>query len=372
VAWITGQVETRRKHFDQAIRLFEKILDPGNQPRERKFDFTRDYIVINALAKALFDRAQDKDLTRAERAGYLGRAVERYESTLKLDLENPDAHLGLGRCYQLLSTSVPSLEPPPLWERDMEVLALARKAFAGAPFLTWKEIRAAKARGGLVVITASEKAGMALAPRQEAADDLIRVIDKFLEVPADQDATRFGVLLDLVALCAPVTNYLEVDVKEQDGVKVGKVLRSPETLALQAAAKKIVTRLQLKADAVLRNYARTVADEEQPGPTRKEAAAHLFSMVLALGKPSSVAEFPKVPLFQSITPTLRGVYLKDDDDKLRGGAALILGRIHAVLHLIYKPDDEAAAIVGKAREKPEYEAASKASDPVVIYPLSRK
>jgi tetratricopeptide (TPR) repeat protein len=370
VAWVTGTVEARRKHFDEAIAQLEKILDPANQPRERKFDFTRDFVVINSLAKVLFDRSQDKNLSATERDRYLRRAVEQYEKTLEIDSEDATAHIGLSRCYQLLGTSAPNPMARAQTERDDQLLTLAREAFTKADFLSWKEVRAARARNGLHVVTSSDKVGPAMASRQKAADELLWRLNKFAEARADQDTTRFKVLLELVGLCAPVTNYLAIDMKEQVGVKVGRVLRSPETLALQATAKKIVTRLQQKAYAILSSLGETLADVKESDTARLEAAAQLFQMVTALSEPGSVAEFPKVPLFQAVTAATRKAYRETEGTKLRGATALLLGRIHAGLHLIYKPDDEAAAIVGKAREKPEYAAASKASDPVVIYPLS--
>ena len=61
VAWFTGLVNAQNGYLDEAITSFEKILDPGNQPVDRKFDFTRDYVVSNELAATLFKRAQQED-----------------------------------------------------------------------------------------------------------------------------------------------------------------------------------------------------------------------------------------------------------------------------------------------------------------------
>ncbi len=62
VAWFNGLVNLQnakdRDGFDAAIANFKRILDPENQPRERIFDFTKDYVVITALGDALFDRAR--------------------------------------------------------------------------------------------------------------------------------------------------------------------------------------------------------------------------------------------------------------------------------------------------------------------------
>src|SRR5207302_659249 len=111
LAWFNGQVNFEnvrdRKGFDAAVADFEKILDPANQPRDRKFDFTLDYVVRNRLAQALFKRAQLEGGDPARREPFLLRAVEQYERTLQLDPEDVDAHYGLKECYSLLGRSRP-------------------------------------------------------------------------------------------------------------------------------------------------------------------------------------------------------------------------------------------------------------------------
>src|SRR5439155_490164 len=101
VAGFTGLVNAQNGYLDEAIANFEQILDPQNQPRNRKFDFTRDYVVSNELAATLFKRAQQED-EPAERARFLRQAVERYQSTLQVDPEDLDAHYGLAQCYSRL------------------------------------------------------------------------------------------------------------------------------------------------------------------------------------------------------------------------------------------------------------------------------
>src|SRR5439155_7770666 len=72
-----------------------------NQPRERKFDFTRDYVVINELGDTYFRRSQQEG-DRAERDRYLRLAVACFEQSLALDGEDLDAHHGLAQCYTRL------------------------------------------------------------------------------------------------------------------------------------------------------------------------------------------------------------------------------------------------------------------------------
>jgi tetratricopeptide (TPR) repeat protein len=104
-AWLSGEVNlenaSTREDFDNAIASFESVLDPANQPSDRHFDFTKDYLVINRLGKALFQRAQ-KESDPAVRDPFLLRAVEQYKKTLELDKEDLDAHFGLSQCYMML------------------------------------------------------------------------------------------------------------------------------------------------------------------------------------------------------------------------------------------------------------------------------
>src|SRR5262249_33066052 len=100
-SWFTGLVNAQNGHLDKAIEDFEKILDPKNQPKDRKFDFTRDYVVINELATTLRKRSQQED-TVEERDRFLMRAVEHYERTLRVDSEDLDAHYGLAECFDRL------------------------------------------------------------------------------------------------------------------------------------------------------------------------------------------------------------------------------------------------------------------------------
>jgi tetratricopeptide (TPR) repeat protein len=116
VAWFNGVVNLQnakdREGFDAAIANFKRILDPENQPRERNFDFTKDYVVINALGLALFDRARVEGNVPAARDPFLLQAIEQYERTLRLDPEDLDAHYGLHQCFRPLGRAMPKVKLP--------------------------------------------------------------------------------------------------------------------------------------------------------------------------------------------------------------------------------------------------------------------
>ena len=106
VAWFTGLVNAQNGRLDQAIVNYEQILDPKHQPRDRKFDFSLDYVVINELGRTLFDRSKSEHENPAERDRFIRRAIEQFEKTLTIDSEDLDAHYGLGQCYFRLAESI--------------------------------------------------------------------------------------------------------------------------------------------------------------------------------------------------------------------------------------------------------------------------
>jgi tetratricopeptide (TPR) repeat protein len=112
VDWFSGLVNEENYHFEEAARNFEQILDPARQPRDRKLDFTKDFVVINELGRALYSLAQQNLNEPAPRDDYLRRAIERFERTLEFDSEDLDAHFYLSKCYGLLGTEAEAAAAP--------------------------------------------------------------------------------------------------------------------------------------------------------------------------------------------------------------------------------------------------------------------
>jgi tetratricopeptide (TPR) repeat protein len=162
VRWFGGLVNVQNGHLEEATRDFEEILDLTKQPRDRKFDFTSDYIVINASASTLFKRAQLPDGKR-ERDELLRQAVKRYEDTLKIDPENLDAHYGLRQCFERLSEGAYTDDRKSVAMDDAELLPLA-EAFANPKSAkddrlqeAWRLSQAIKAVGERPVSPAAPK-----------------------------------------------------------------------------------------------------------------------------------------------------------------------------------------------------------------------
>jgi tetratricopeptide (TPR) repeat protein/uncharacterized membrane protein SirB2 len=115
LAWFNGLVNaqntTEKKHLEEAIADFERIVDPKNQPKaERNLDFSKDYVVLDMLGATLFNRSQMEADNPAEHRRFLLRAVEAYERTLAVDPEDLDAHYGLSQCYARLGEEAPDVK----------------------------------------------------------------------------------------------------------------------------------------------------------------------------------------------------------------------------------------------------------------------
>ena len=105
VTWLTARVNTQNGYLDEAIEGFRALVEtrfPG--ARDRGFDFSRDYRLLNRLAGTLFERAKLErgDARRTARDAFLAEAQSIYERVLELDPENVTAHYGLSQIHARL------------------------------------------------------------------------------------------------------------------------------------------------------------------------------------------------------------------------------------------------------------------------------
>jgi tetratricopeptide (TPR) repeat protein len=204
VAWFTGLVNAENGNLDEAIANFESILKPEVQRRDRKFDFRRDFVVLDELGKTLFKRAlQEESVT--QRDLFLRRAIAWYEDTLKIDSEDLDAHYGLAQSFALLGESMPVA---PVANRVLEMVPEA--LFTRAKVFT--------------------DAGSTRENRLEAAESLGQAVVAFCRLPTTPDKPKLPTLLALIRQCRPV-----YEVKDD---------------ALQAAAAKVLGILYRQTHAI--------------------------------------------------------------------------------------------------------------------------
>ena len=102
VAWFGGLIDLQNGRLDSAIEKFEGLRTTQfAEARDRGFDFSKDYRLLNTLARTYFERAkQARD--GAEESRFLESSVEQYLATLAIDSENLTAHYGLAQVYSML------------------------------------------------------------------------------------------------------------------------------------------------------------------------------------------------------------------------------------------------------------------------------
>ena len=102
LAWYSALVDRELGNLDKAIDSLEALAGTRFQSaRDRGFDFSRDYRMLNELGGTLFDRArQQRGASRkAARLTLLQRAKARFEQVLEADPENVTAHYNLALVY---------------------------------------------------------------------------------------------------------------------------------------------------------------------------------------------------------------------------------------------------------------------------------
>jgi tetratricopeptide (TPR) repeat protein len=181
VAWFNGLVNAQNGFLDRAIQDFQMILDPAHQQRERKFDFRRDYVVINELALTQFRRAQQKEPGSAEEQDLVRQAIGRYESTLKIEPEDLDAHYNLSQCFARLGELPGAIKArPPAGPVAPEELAALAESFT--------------------------REGGARDQRLQSAADLSAAIVAFGRQPLQAEKPKLPTLLAIIAQCRPLVD----------------------------------------------------------------------------------------------------------------------------------------------------------------------
>jgi tetratricopeptide (TPR) repeat protein len=103
IAWLNGLVNKQNGYLDRAIEEFTSILeDRYPELEKRKFNFGRDYEVINELGQTLFERAKMERASPTRQRELLALAARRFTDTLAIDTENVTAHYNLALIHAQL------------------------------------------------------------------------------------------------------------------------------------------------------------------------------------------------------------------------------------------------------------------------------
>jgi tetratricopeptide (TPR) repeat protein len=351
VAWFNGVVNLQNTNFDEAIRDFEQILDPKNRDRRRGFDFSKDYVVRNELGKALFFRAQQEEGAddRAYRT-FLRRAIGEFERTLDIDAEDVVAHEFLNKCYNRLGKDAPSVEAA---RSQGGSLALQLLHIAGEPQQnSSKRIEAARE---LVRLLAKDTSAL-------NTQLLVRIRRSCLAILAAQG--NVGVRLLIAQLVSSIDRHLLARVPELGKrlVDTGRV--SADRLGAARELDAALDQLALRPGPVdARSLVGFAAAWPEPGLPVNLALQGLADRGYLQGPLPP----PRLIALQTLRSQVRPLF-DSADAELNPLSARILGRIHLVLHGIFKPDENAQGLA-QQRYREKHPAAARASLPIVIYDM---
>ncbi len=101
INWFAAQVDERNGQLDEAIAKYRAVLE--TKIPARKFDFSIDFEVRNALGRALWGRYHQEDPQSEARMSLLNETIDTFRQSLQIDSENVDAHYGLGLAYSELT-----------------------------------------------------------------------------------------------------------------------------------------------------------------------------------------------------------------------------------------------------------------------------
>jgi tetratricopeptide (TPR) repeat protein len=358
VAWFSGLVNLQNAHLEEAAQDFETILDPKNQDRKRQLDLTKDYIVINELGKTLFLLGESEVAQGhpQEAAAYFEQAIARFERTLELNAESEDAHEFLNKCYGRLA--IYRFAP----------VRNDKSSDGGAP-------------GSSVKKFADELVAASQAPTDRSA--AVSVAKSLLRSLTDHRQLPLATL---------------VAVREQ----AYRAAKGTRDRWLRLAITPILNQTDRLILAALPGEGKILADTGETRQRRLEAARLLTQALIVLGQPAPAGDVepslatlaswpaagpvplalaglaergvlagpmrePRILALTALRQQVRPVFAGKDAD-LRGAAALVLSRLHLILHEIYKPDEHAT---GRAQQiyRQRHPLADRASQTIVIYDL---
>lgn len=353
VAWFNGLVNVQNARFDEAIVHFEQIVDPKNRDRKRRFDFTKDFVVINELGKTLFWRSQQED-DAAKRDQFLLRAVAQFENTLQLDPENVTAHEFLHKCYTRLVGDSKYLADLP-GEHQGEGAALLRVMGK------WPEPNANRmARLEVLRETASILEQVEKGPPLPLAVLLQAHEQGNLVAQTTEDVwLKLGMGPPLVRLDALLLGRVqELAQRTMDA----QALREQRLAAAWDLARVMYRLNERPPQAEVLPFLVSAAAWPQAGLASPMALAALAND----GHLHGSLPPPRRLIFDKIRPQLRALFTQQGDKELQLASGRILARLHLVVHGICKPDENAQDSAVR-RYRATHPAADRASHAVVIY-----
>jgi len=104
--WYSALINRDNGFLDESLALFAKLIKTDwPAARERHFDFSYDYRLLNAYAVTLFTRARLEKRDSPEYNALIKQSERWYKKVLTIDPENTAAHFGLFKVYKQLGNT---------------------------------------------------------------------------------------------------------------------------------------------------------------------------------------------------------------------------------------------------------------------------
>jgi len=142
INWLKGSVNSQQGHLTDAIENYRSVLtDRSHLMKERGYDFSKDYRVINDLAKTIFEQSKRLrgESQKEQQRQLREEARDYYLRTLEFDSEDVAAHFGLSLIYEALGEKELAEQHRALHERYKpddnagdEAVAIARERYPHA------------------------------------------------------------------------------------------------------------------------------------------------------------------------------------------------------------------------------------------------
>lgn len=355
VSWYYGLINMHNGNFAEAIDNFKTILDKKNQDKTRGFDFSKDWVVINKLGEAYFEYSKSFENGSKEREKYLRMAIAQFEKTLGYDPENIASHEFLNKSFQELGFQKESLNPQgqngatPESAEEKSLAKLAQKV-ADPASMSWLRLQAARQFHNDLKDQGRKCRPVFLATLQQQLRQ------------AAKDSFDEWLRLGIVPLIGELDGFL---LEGLPGLGKGMVQGSAQG-KIQAAEELLL---------VLSHLGEPQIEPKVNPPLIASSTFPSAGLPFNLGflgmADRGYLKGPLPPprllklhaLKQQIRPLLDG-----GDSQVQVATALVLNRIHLLMHGIYKLDETAAGrVIGIYRQN--HPAAVNSSQPIAIYEL---
>ncbi|HMF20117.1 MAG TPA: hypothetical protein VKE98_23115, partial [Gemmataceae bacterium] len=347
VAWFTALVNLEDGDLDAAIKNLETILNPKHRDPVAKRDFTKDYVVRKELGRTLYLRARQEEGAEAEK--FLRQAIAHFEQVLEQDAEDVMSHEMLSQCFaRLAKDGGPAPPPTSLSEEERQIdNFITEITTAGKP----DRLEVAKK---LARVLTGSKTTIRMPV-------LVQFRQRLLKIPEADAGLRLLVAQSLTQF----DRMLLAGIPELGDSLADPALNKAQRLEAADELTAVLAQLGIKPAPV---NARPLLGFASIWPVPGLPSAMALEALAVGGYLQGPLPPPRLLVLGRLRRQVRPLF--DADEELRAAAAMVLARIHLVMHGIHKPDENAQ---GEAQRiyRQRHPLADRASHAIIIYDLVR-